>query len=317
MKRILSPVLAAALVSPIALPTMAQTSDAEIDSPAVDGTMESDTVGVDGQMTPDGDATATDTTATDSTSTEAGTDGSTDTASGDMTAEADPLIVTVGDAEITASDVQSAIEAFPPQLAQQVPPEQLISVAVDQLVLRELILQRAEEENLSEDPEVQQMIEENGERSREDAIVQIYVQRALEESVSDEAVQGAYDDAASQTEQELPPIDEVRPQIEQQLRQERLGALRQELIDQGTLITFYDEQGQPVDDAGAATGAMSGNTGNGMSNGSSGSGDNASDSDASGSGSDATSGDSDSGSMSDSDSSDSTSDDAESDTSSN
>ncbi|SFG81090.1 hypothetical protein SAMN04488020_10474 [Palleronia marisminoris] len=305
MKRILSPVLAAALVSPMALlPAAAQTTDSETSSPAVDGSMDADTVGVDTETSD------TDADGSSSTSAETSSDSATSAGSGgsDMTADADPLIVTVGDAEITASDVQTAIEAFPPQLAQQVPPEQLISVAVDQLVLRELILQRAEQENLSEDPEVQQMIEDNGERSREDAIVQVYVQRAMDEAISDEAVQGAYDEATSQTEQELPPIDQVRPQIEQQLRQERLGALRQELIGQGTEITFYDEQGQPVEDAGATSGAMSGNSGSEMSNGSEMSGGDASDSGASD-----TSGSSDSGSMSDSDSSD----DANSGTSSN
>lgn len=256
MKRILSPVLAAALVSPMALlPAAAQTSDSETSSPAVDGSTEA------GTQTNASDSSSSSDSSSDASSSDSATNAGSD-GSAEMTAEADPLIVTVGDAEITASDVQTAIQAFPPQLAQQVPPEQLISVAVDQLVLRELILQRAEQENLSEDPEVQQMIEENGERSREDAIVQVYVQRAMDEAISDEAVQGAYDDATSQTEQELPPIDQVRPQIEQQLRQERLSTLRQELIGQGTVITFYDESGEPVEDAGAANGAMSGSTGN-------------------------------------------------------
>ena len=266
--RILSPVLAAALMAPMSLPVLAQSSEADVDSPAVEGTMEADTVGVDGEMSTSGD-TASGDMSSDSSGDSSDSSGDTMSDSSDssasdgsdgMTAEADALIVTVGDAEITASDVQAAIEAFPPQLAQQVPPEQLVSVAVDQLVLRELILQRAEDENLSEDPEVQQMVEDNTERTEEDAIVQVYVQRALEEAVTDEAVQSAYDDAASQTEQELPAIDQVRPQIEQQLRQERLGELRQELMDQGTEITFYDENGEPVDDAAGAmsNGDMSG-----------------------------------------------------------
>ncbi|WP_375260522.1 hypothetical protein [Palleronia sp.] len=267
--RILSPVLAAALIAPVSLPAMAQEAEVNVDSPTAQGTTEADTIGVDGDLTPSGDTSSdsmSDAGGSDASSdTNMSSDGSSDssnaTDSGEMTA--DPLIVTVGDAEITASDIQTAIEAFPPQLAQQVPPEQLLSVAVDQLVLRELILQRAEQENLADDPEVQQMVEENGERSQEDAIVQVYVQRVLDESVSDEAVQSAYDEADSQTEQELPPIDQVRPQIEQQLRQERLGQLRQDLIDQGTVITFYDESGQPVEEGNAGTsngGSMSTST---------------------------------------------------------
>ncbi len=180
-------------------------------------------------------------------------------------AQSEQLIATVGDTEITTADVEAAINSLPPQMRQQMPPETLARMAVDQLVLREVILQEARSENLSEDPEVQRLTEEAQSRSEDDAMVQVYVQRALDGAVTDEAVQETYDRIASQTEQEVPPLDAVRPQIEQQLRQERLGQVRDELV-QGVEITYYGPDGQPIEastQGGASGGSQSGASGSG------------------------------------------------------
>lgn len=50
----------------------------------------------------------------------------------------DALVATVGDAEIRNSDLMRAIGALPPQLSSQ-PPEMVMSMALQQLVLRVLI----------------------------------------------------------------------------------------------------------------------------------------------------------------------------------
>lgn len=46
--------------------------------------------------------------------------------SSDGQSQSDPLLATVGDAEITASDVESALMAFPAQMRQSQPVEMLI-----------------------------------------------------------------------------------------------------------------------------------------------------------------------------------------------
>jgi hypothetical protein len=177
--------------------------------------------------------------------------GSTDTgsASGDAASgESDRVIATVGDAEITTADIEAAVNALPPQMREQMPAEMLAQMAVDQLVLREMILQDAESDNLGEDPEVQQLVEENQQRSEEDAIVQVYVSRALEGVVTDESVQAAYDEIAAQTEEEVPPLEAVRPQVEQQVRQRKLAEIRDELRQQME-ITYYGPDGEPQESA--------------------------------------------------------------------
>ncbi len=194
----------------------------------------------------------------DSQSAEGGAEGSMD---------GDRLIATVDGTEITAADVQTAIEGLPAQVRQQMPPEQLASMAVDQLVLRQLILDEAEADNLSEDPEVQELIEQNQRANEEDAILQVYVERQLEGAVTDEEVQQTYDQISSQSEQEVPPLEAVRPQIEQQLRQQRLGEVRDELM-QDVEITYYGPDGEPMEASETTSGGMSEGGEDGASSGS-------------------------------------------------
>ncbi|SHI88385.1 hypothetical protein SAMN04488012_103203 [Palleronia salina] len=196
---------------------------------------------------------------------------------------ADPLIVTVGTTEITASDVTAAVQSLPPQM-QQRPAEQLIPFVVDQLVLRELILmdaartngQSAESEQqanaadssdstgdetemasddsagsteMSDDTTDMAASDSSGAQSGqgmqdENATIEAYVSDRMEGVVTDEAVQRVYDEAAANSDAELPPLEQVRPQIEQQLRAEEIASLRDEL-EEGVEIVFYGPDGQP------------------------------------------------------------------------
>ena len=208
---------------------------------------------------------------------------------GDGSGQSDRLIAKVADTEIKTSDIEAAVTALPPQLRQQMPTEMLARMAVDQLVLRAMILEDAKSQNLGDDPEVQKMAEANQQRSKDDAIVQVYVQRALEGAVTDEKVQATYDEIASQSEEELPPLEAVRPQIEQQVRQQRLAEIRDEL-QQDVDVTYYGPDGEPQDASSSGSGGMSG-SGSDSSSGSS---------DSSGSASSGSSSGSTSGSASDS-----------------
>lgn len=163
--------------------------------------------------------------------------------------DAETLIATVGEERITGADVVATIDALPPQLRQQ-PPALLIPMAVDSLVTRELILGEARAQNLGEDPEVRSLADASAEIAEEDAMVQVYLQRELASRVTDEAVQGAYDALAQSVQAQgaqgqLPPLEQVRPQIERQLQQQALQGLRSEL--QGDVaVVFYGPDGQPM-----------------------------------------------------------------------
>lgn len=155
----------------------------------------------------------------------------------------DVLIVTVGDNEILGSDVNAAISMLPPQLRQQ-SSAMIVPMAVNQLIARQLILDAAMNENFDEDPEVVALVDEAQNGTEEDAIVQVWLDRKLDERVGDAEVQAEYDEIKAGTEKEIPPLEDVRAQIEQQLRQEAFAGLQEDLREDVT-ITFYGPDGQP------------------------------------------------------------------------
>ncbi|MEI4263639.1 hypothetical protein [Roseovarius sp. D0-M9] len=157
----------------------------------------------------------------------------------------DQRIASVGETEIIGSDVSEFIDSLPPRMRQQ-PPQVLISMAVQQTVLRELLLQEAEAQNLGEDPEVQSIVEQSADVAREDAMVQVYLVRELENRVTDEAVQQTYDEIAEQTEEELPPLEDIRLQIEQQLQQQAVQGVQQDLAADVEIV-FYGPDGEPME----------------------------------------------------------------------
>lgn len=157
----------------------------------------------------------------------------------------DALVATVDGAEIHGDDVLRFIGALPPQVRQQ-PPEMVLSLAVQQLVLRELILEQAKTEGMAEDAEVQSLVDQTSESARDDAMVQVWLQRQLDERVTEDAVAALYEELGSNAEQDLPPLDQVRPQIVAHLRQQTIQELSEEL-QEGADIAFYGPGGQRLD----------------------------------------------------------------------
>lgn len=171
---------------------------------------------------------------------------------------ANALIATVGGTEIRGSDLMTVIGALPPQLRSQ-PPQMLVPIALEQLIMRELILERARSENLSQDPEVTALVTGATQAAEDDAMVQVWLDRELAKSVTDESVQQSYDQAQAQGQQNLPPLEEVRPQIEQHLRRQAVEDLRTSLRE-GAEIVLYDPAGRPLDNSqqGTASGGSGG-----------------------------------------------------------
>lgn len=173
--------------------------------------------------------------------------------------QADALVATVGGAEIRGSDVMTVIGMLPPQLQSQ-PPQMLVPMALDQLILRELILEDARGRGLESDPEVQSLVEGAMQGAQDDAIVQVWLDRETAGAVTEEAIQESYAAAQAQGQQNLPPLEEVRPQIEQYLLQQALQDI-QARLRQDAEIVFYDPTGRPVEQQGQPS--QSGATGTG------------------------------------------------------
>ena len=162
------------------------------------------------------------------------------------TGGSDPVVVTVGDAEILNSDVMRAIGMLPPAMRQQ-PADMLLPAAVQQLVLRELILDRAASENLADDPDFATMADQANAEAREDVTVQFWLQREMADAVNAETVNAAYEEIKQSINGEVPPLDVIRPQIEQELRRREMDRIRADLQTKGPEITFANQDQQQVD----------------------------------------------------------------------
>jgi hypothetical protein len=165
------------------------------------------------------------------------------------------LIATVNDAEIRQADVVSAIQGLPPQI-QQMPPQMLLPVVVDQLLLRELILEEANAENLQADPEVTAALEPQNQALQDQAMVNVWLERELDERVTDEAVTQAFEKAKAVSPSPDVTLEQVRPQIEEALRQQAVREISAELR-QDAQIVFYDPTGNPLPQASAGAGDAS------------------------------------------------------------
>ena len=156
----------------------------------------------------------------------------------------DVLVAKVGDAEIRRSDILGVIGMLPQPLQAQ-PPEMLIPLALDQLVLRELVLQEAQKAGLDNSSEVQQLVDEQTRSSREDAMVHVWLDQELGKAVTDEAVKSTYDAVKANTAGEFPALDQVRPQIENQLRQQAFMSVSERLKREAD-VTLYGPDGKPI-----------------------------------------------------------------------
>ncbi|MHA6346953.1 hypothetical protein [Roseivivax sp. CAU 1761] len=76
------------------------------------------------------------------------------------------------------------------------------------------------------------------------AMVRVFLERETGNAVSDDRVQQTYDKIKENAETEIPPLEDVRPQIEQHLRQEAYADLSKRLQNE-TQIVFYEPDGEP------------------------------------------------------------------------
>lgn len=102
-------------------------------------------------------------------------------------APADPVVATVNGNAIHMSDVQAAAQGLPAQM-QQMPPDQLFPLLVNQLVDRQALLVAANGEDLQKDPKVQAAMQAAANEKLENA----YVQEKVGTQVTDAAVQAEY-----------------------------------------------------------------------------------------------------------------------------
>jgi peptidyl-prolyl cis-trans isomerase C len=102
-------------------------------------------------------------------------------------APADPVLATVNGTAIRMSDVQNAGNNLPAQM-QQLPPDQLFPLLVNQLIDRQALLVAAQTAGLQNDPKIQAAMAAAANEKLENA----YVQQQIAPAITDAAVQAEY-----------------------------------------------------------------------------------------------------------------------------
>jgi peptidyl-prolyl cis-trans isomerase C len=109
------------------------------------------------------------------------------TAAAPSAAPADPIVATVNGSPIKLSDIQQDAQAAPQQL-QQLPPQQLFPLLVNQEIDRKALLVAAQKEHLERDPAVAAAMAQAADIKLENA----YVQKAIVPVVSQAAIEAEY-----------------------------------------------------------------------------------------------------------------------------
>ncbi len=112
-----------------------------------------------------------------------------------------PVVAKVDGKEITRVDVFRYIKMMP-QNVQQLPPQAVYPIALDQVVNTRLVQNKAEESSLENDPEVQQQLD----MAKQQIIRTVYVQRAVDKEISDSDLKKKYDDTVGKA----PSVEEAK-----------------------------------------------------------------------------------------------------------
>jgi peptidyl-prolyl cis-trans isomerase C len=105
------------------------------------------------------------------------------------TAPADPVVATVGSAEIHLSDVKDAIAGLPPEY-RSMPGSVLFPMMLDQLVDRKAVVLLAQKEGLDKDPQVARQIA----RAEDSALQNALLSRTVGPMVTEAKVKQRYDE---------------------------------------------------------------------------------------------------------------------------
>lgn len=112
-----------------------------------------------------------------------------------------PVVAKVDGEDITRVDVYRFIKLMPANV-QQLPPQAVYPLALEQVVNTRLVQNKAEAAGLENDPEVRQQLE----MARQQIIRSVYIQRELDKRISDADVKAKYNDAIGKS----PAVEEIK-----------------------------------------------------------------------------------------------------------
>ena len=100
----------------------------------------------------------------------------------------DPVVAVVNGAQIKKSDVEAVYQTLPEQY-RQMPLEQIFDPLVDQVVTSTLLLAKANEEKLADNPEVEAQLQ----RAHDNALRDAVVKQAIDQGATEDKLKAAYE----------------------------------------------------------------------------------------------------------------------------
>lgn len=105
----------------------------------------------------------------------------------------DPVVAVVNGTQIKKSDVEAVYQTLPEQY-RQMPLEQIFDPLVDQVVTSTLLLAKANEEKLADNPEVEAQLQ----RAHDNALRDAVVKQAIDQGATEDKLKAAYEAMKSQ-----------------------------------------------------------------------------------------------------------------------
>lgn len=104
--------------------------------------------------------------------------------------DADPVVTIVNGVKVKRSEVFQFINNLPPNMRQQVPPEDLFPLAQEQILSGKVVEIKAEKANLEESEEVAKRLEE----AKKQIVRAVYLEQEMEKRLTEKRVKAAYDE---------------------------------------------------------------------------------------------------------------------------
>lgn len=114
--------------------------------------------------------------------------------------EDDPVVAKVDGSPIYRTDVLAFIKTLPPQM-QQVPPEAIFPMAIEQVIGAKVVDEKAKAEGTANDPEVAERLAD----AKTQIVRAVYAEHAINKEYSEDTTKKAYDEMVSK----MPKVDEV------------------------------------------------------------------------------------------------------------
>lgn len=112
-----------------------------------------------------------------------------------------PVVAKVDGNDITRVDVFRFIKMMPANV-QQLPPQAVYPLALEQVINTRLVQNKAEDQGLENDPEVQQQLS----MAKQQIVRSVYIQRELDKEISDSDVKAKYDEEIGK----IPAVEEIK-----------------------------------------------------------------------------------------------------------